>query len=321
MSVYQYAHYSFKEVESAANHYKAYGADLDIMNYPLKKFQYCKRICLFDRSFVCSSTSLTGWGYELKSEVDGFLVTLPQSGNMTWRTRSTTYKANSGTLAIADQREVLNSIYSAGVRSLSMYLESSEILKYLTLILGFEPKSRVYFYTSNVGIWEIRYITSIVSTFLDFAENSKKPLGSVADSLKESLIGFLLNNVGNNYTSVLTEAETVPAPTPYDIKYAAEFMAFNTDPELTVGDVANFAGISVRSLQVGFKRYKSMTPIQYLRQERLAKAKKMLSQPGAVLSPQSAATQVGFLNYHVFCKYYLQSFGEHPKTTHQRANK
>ncbi|MEE4678361.1 helix-turn-helix transcriptional regulator [Pseudomonas alliivorans] len=321
MSIFQYAHYSFKEIEVAAEHYRPYGADLDIMNYPDERFQYCKKVCIFGKSFVCSSTSLTGWGYELKSEVDGFLVTLPQLGSITWKTGSATYKANPGALAIADQREVIAAIYSPGIRSISMYVENPEILKYLTLILGFEPKSRIRFFRSNIEEWEIRYITNIVNTFLDYAENSKTPLKNVANSLKESLVGFLLNNIPNSYTSVLSELDSVPKPTPYDIKYAAEFMTCNTDPELTVVDVANFAGISVRSLQIGFKRYKNMTPIQFLRQERLARAKKILSLPGSVHNPQAAAFQVGFLNYQVFCKYYTKTFGEHPKTTYQRANR
>lgn len=321
MSVYEYAQYSFKDVETAASHYRAYGADMDIMNYPSGKFQYCKKVCVFGKSFVCSSTSLTGWGYELKSGVDGFLITFPQVGSVTWKTSAGTYKANAGALAIADQREVITSIYAPGVRSISVYIENAEILKYLTLILGFEPKFRTHFYRSTVEGWEIRYIKNIVNTFLDYAENSRTPLKNVADSLKESLIGFLLINIRNNYDQIITDNAKGPMPMPYEIKYAAEFMAFNMDSELTVGDVANAAGISIRSLQVGFKRYKGMTPIQFLRLERLNRARAILSLPGSVHSPQHAAFQVGFLNYHVFCKYYIQTFGEHPKTTYLKANK
>ncbi|MFH7468146.1 KH domain-containing protein, partial [Pseudomonas syringae group genomosp. 7] len=37
--------------------------------------------------------------------------------------------------------------------------------------------------------------------------------------------------------------------------------------------------------------------------------------------PQRAAVQLGFLNYPVFCKYYIHLFGEHPKATHIATNR
>ncbi|KPY86251.1 helix-turn-helix domain-containing protein [Pseudomonas syringae pv. tagetis] len=316
-----YAQYSFNRIESAARHYQAYGADLDIMDFPAGKFQYCKRVCVFGKSFVCSSASVTGWGYELNTEIDGFLFTFPHTGSMSWKTRGGTFKANAGALAVVDQREVLISTYTPGIRSTSIYIENTEIVKHLTLLLGFQPKSRTYFHRSTIESWEIRFITTIANTILDYAEHSQVPFKGVLDSLKETMIGFLVNNISNTHKDSLIDVGNVPVPTPYAIKSAVEFMTFNTDPELTVGDVATFTGISVRSLQVGFKRYKGMSPLQFLRKERLMRARTLLLQPGSACSPQRAALQVGFLNYHVFCKYYIQLFGEHPKATHIATNR
>ncbi|UNB61770.1 helix-turn-helix transcriptional regulator [Pseudomonas syringae group genomosp. 7] len=259
MSVYEYADYSFTEVEAVATFHKMTGVDLDIMNYPRGKFLYRQEICSFDNSFVCSSSSLTERNYGLKNELDGFLVTCPQTGSLTWKTISSTYKANPSTLAIYDQREVLTTTFSEGIRSKTLLIDNSEILKYLTLILGHEPKARIRFHNSKVETWEIQHFINLISMFLTYVRNSKISPKSVADSLMESLVGFLLHNVSNSYTSIITETEKYQKTTPYDIKHAAEFMESNTNPDLTIGDVATFAGISVRSLQVGFKRYKNMT--------------------------------------------------------------
>nr|WP_232916254.1 helix-turn-helix transcriptional regulator [Pseudomonas viridiflava] len=92
-------------------------------------------------------------------------------------------------------------------------------------------------------------------------------------------------------------------------------MEHNTDPHLTVGEVAVHAGLSVRSLQSGFKRYRNTTPIAFLRSVRINKARRLLSVSSNNQSPRQVAELCGFTNYHVFCKYYLEAFFEHPSVT------
>ena len=317
--MYRFTQQLIQNTEIAFRHFQAHDNDMEIYPGHGGRLHYQKKACLLGKSFVSLTSSHTGWGYEMKNETNGFLITIPHAGEFTWRTGVGNYKANAGTLAVADVREISASTYAPGIIYTTVYIDNSDMFKYLSALLGVPPKTRVHFDKPNAEVWKSRFIIGLVNTIFDLAENSRAPLEKVASSLKESLVGFVLSNFNNNYSRALVSTADVGIPTPHEIKIAAEYMAANTDPELTVAEIAIFAGISVRSLQTGFKRYKNMSPIEFLRNERLLKSKDLISKGGAPARPQEVACQVGFLNYHVFCKYYIQSFGEHPTVTFKKS--
>jgi AraC-like DNA-binding protein len=321
MEMYRFTHLLIQSTEIAFRHFQAHDNDMEIFPGHGGKLHYHKKACILGKSFVSLTVSHTGWGYEMKNETNGFLITIPHTGEFSWRTGVGKFKANAGTLAVADVREISASTYAPGITYTTVYIDNSDMFRYLSALLGAPPKTRVHFDKPNAEIWKSRFIVGLVNTIFDLAENSHAPLQKVAGSLKESLVGFVLSNFNNNYSCTLHNTSGVGIPTPHEIKVAAEYMASNTDPELTVVEIAVFAGISVRSLQTGFKRYKNMSPIEFLRNERLRKSKDLISKGGALARPQEVACQVGFLNYHVFCKYYLQAFGEHPSATFQKSKK
>jgi len=316
MGLYFYSKQSFHDVEDATLHFQQYDSYIKVVAGKSGRFEYYKKVCMLGKSFVSLSASPSGWGYETKVEQDGFLITFPHAGDFFWKTHAGAYKANAGAIAVADQREVSVSRYGAGTSYLTAYIDYSDMFKCLTMLLGHPPRARIYFDLPSAEAWKVRFIQSTLNSMLDYAENTKAPLKLVASSLKESLVGFLIYNFNNNYSRILLDTANVASPTPREIQIAAEFMAANNDPELTVGEVASIAGISVRSLQMGFKRYKRMSPLEFLRAERLLKSRTLLLS-GEITSPQQAAFTVGFLNYHVYCKYYMQAFYEHPKTTYE----
>lgn len=320
MDMYRFTHLLIQSTEIAARHFQAHDNDMEIFSGHGGRLHYQKKVCILGKSFVSLTSSHTGWGYEMKNETNGFLITIPHAGEFTWKTSIGKYRANAGTLVVADVREISASNYAPGITYTTVYIDNSDMFRYLSALLGAPPKTRVHFDKPNSEVWKSRFIIGLVNTIFDLAENSRAPLEKVASSLKESMIGFVLSNFNSNYSRALDSAG-VSIPTPYEIKIAAEYMTANTDPELTVGEIAIFAGISVRSLQTGFKRYKNMSPIEFLRNERLLKSKQLISKGGALARPQEVAYQVGFLNYHVFCKYYMQSFGEHPTVTFQKSKK
>ncbi|WP_439870376.1 helix-turn-helix transcriptional regulator [Pseudomonas syringae] len=321
MEEYRFTQLLIQSVEMASRHFQAYDCDIEVFGGQDGKLHYQKNVCMLGKSFVSLTVSHSGWGYQTNNEMDGFLITIPHLGEFTWKTCVGHHKARPGSVAIADVREVSVSAYASGINYASIYINHADLFKCLSGLLGAPPKTRVHFNRTIADAWGNRFITGLVNTIIDYAKSANSPVEKVANSLKETLIGFMLYNFDNNYSRILHDTHEVAIPTPHEIKLAAEYMASSTDPELTVGEVAMVAGVSVRSLQTGFKRYKNMRPIEFLRAERLQKSKMLLSTDGAVAGPQHAANQVGFLNYQVFCKYYIQAFGEHPNTTFQKAGR
>jgi transcriptional regulator GlxA family with amidase domain len=84
----------------------------------------------------------------------------------------------------------------------------------------------------------------------------------------------------------------------------------------TVEDIAEATGLSVRTLQEGFRRFLDTTPMSHLREVRLRHVREEL----AAADPTSTtvtetATRWGFLHSGRFSAQYHQRFGELPSVT------
>lgn len=315
-----FSEHTMRHVDDATSHYHRYENFMSVIPGPDRTFSYSKRACILGQSFISLSVSQSGWGYLTSNEMDGFLITIPHVGDFEWRTTAGQYRLRKGGIALIDQREVSRAAYSEGTKYTTVYISSADMFRYLTMLLGKAPKTRIYFTKNDVGDSQARFIQSMVETIFLLSAGSFVTLPEVGNSLKESLIGFLIVNVANNYSKVIHDVNSTLVPTPHSIKIAARYMEESTDPHLTVGEVAIHSGISVRSLQTGFKRFKNTTPIIYLRNVRLKKAFELLSGESA-LSVKEIAQLCGFTSYQLFCKYYLDTFAEHPSSTAAKSRK
>ncbi|WP_159440236.1 helix-turn-helix domain-containing protein [Pseudomonas marginalis] len=70
--------------------------------------------------------------------------------------------------------------------------------------------------------------------------------------------------------------------------------------------------MSVRALQLGFKKYRGMTPLEYIRGVRLESVNLALSDPLNLMTPKELALKAGFTNYYLFSKYFYQRYGSSP---------
>jgi transcriptional regulator GlxA family with amidase domain len=96
---------------------------------------------------------------------------------------------------------------------------------------------------------------------------------------------------------------------------AAELMAANIEEPLTLGEVADAAGISLRQLERLFHRYYNVTPAQYYLTLRLRRARELLAHTSAPIMHVTVAC--GFQTASHFCKAYRALFGHSP-SDHRR---
>jgi AraC-like DNA-binding protein len=103
------------------------------------------------------------------------------------------------------------------------------------------------------------------------------------------------------------------------IQRAAELIEeFPTEP-WSVVRLASEAHLSVRSLQEGFRREFDVSPMTYLKQVRLRRARAALLRPEPGSTVQSVAVSCGFLHGGRFASDYRALFGEAPSETLRRA--
>jgi AraC-like DNA-binding protein len=88
---------------------------------------------------------------------------------------------------------------------------------------------------------------------------------------------------------------------------------------ISIPEVANAAGVSVRGLQVLFQRHLGVSPLMHLRRLRLEAARaRLLSQAEEGTTVAEVARQLGYSNSGRFSTHYRDEYGESPAVTLQR---
>lgn len=98
------------------------------------------------------------------------------------------------------------------------------------------------------------------------------------------------------------------------IKQAQDFIHAHLGDPLTSADVAAAAGMSLRSLQAGFRELLGTTPREYITAARLERTREVLK-PGDAVSVSSAAYGCGIVHLARFSSKYREVYGELPSST------
>jgi len=157
----------------------------------------------------------------------------------------------------------------------------------------------------------LAYVQSNEGSNLAFAPAAKA-------AFDEFLLTLLLHHHPHNFSEEL--AETAPSPVPGLVRQAERFMVDNADTPVTVSDVADHLGVSLRSLQAGFRHWRETTPSSFLRRVRLQRARDDLLRAGEEGNVTAIALHYGFSHLGRFSAYYQSAFGEAPSVTLRRGH-
>ena len=99
------------------------------------------------------------------------------------------------------------------------------------------------------------------------------------------------------------------------INHLCDFIDHNIEHTLSLTELERVSGLSSRMLQKEFQKYFSCTPMQWVRQQRLSHARKMLNRPTSRMTVTQVAAACGYNNFSEFSRQYKQHFGELPSET------
>jgi AraC-like DNA-binding protein len=152
------------------------------------------------------------------------------------------------------------------------------------------------------------------------AREAGRPVsGASAAAIQDVVLNSLLLYHPSSYSEQLARRES-PARAPY-VRRAIEYAKAHLDGPLTVGLLAEAAGVSVRALQAGFARDLGCSPSAYVREQRLARIREELARadPMADVRVTDVALRFGFSHLGRFAQTYYERFGELPSTTVRRS--
>lgn len=98
-----------------------------------------------------------------------------------------------------------------------------------------------------------------------------------------------------------------------------EWLLAHLAEPISLSEMEQRSSYSRRSLQYAFKQRFGCGPMQWLRQQRLAKARSMLERPGGCRSLSEVALACGYLSLASFSRDFLARYGERPSRVWRRS--
>jgi AraC-like DNA-binding protein len=136
----------------------------------------------------------------------------------------------------------------------------------------------------------------------------------IAERIRHHVLSGLLLSVRHRYHEELTAPARPGAPRA--IRRALAAIQAEPEKPFSAGDLAVIAGMSVRSLQEGFRRHVGCAPMTYLQQVRLARVHETLrSADPAETTVTAVAHRWGFAHLGRFASAYRSYFGVSPSQT------
>jgi AraC-like DNA-binding protein len=256
------------------------------------------------------------------AELDGYHITLPIVGHVLARQGAHEVNAGPETAAVFLPGAPVATWHSARSVELDVKIDGPALEAELACLLGRPVEGRIDLPPSmTLADGPGQSWSRLVQLLRDELDHPttliQQPL--IAEQVRHTVLSGLLLSVPHRYHEELT-APAQPGP-PRAIRRAID--AIQDEPEwpFSVADLARVAGMSVRSLQEGFRRYVGYAPMAYLQQVRLGQAYESLrSADPARVTVAAVAHRWGFAHLGRFAYAYRARFGVSPSETLRDSN-
>jgi AraC-like DNA-binding protein len=209
--------------------------------------------------------------------------------------------------------------WSPGLRQLMLTIDKTRIERYLQALLD-EPVRRPVRFESRLDLAGAGQGLAAAVLTLRRALQRCGPAGPspvLAAEIEHGILTTLLLGQRHNYTDAIFSVRALPPPRV--VRRVVELIDSVPQTAFTVADLAEFAGVSERSLHTAFRRQFGISPMSYLRRRRLEHAHdELLRLDPAGARVTDVALRYGFTHPGRFAAIYRAHFGESPSTTLRR---
>lgn len=293
------------------------------------------RLIVSDSSAFRASLSRTqlGWisfnrlfyGAELEVRAesmghDVFLMEVPLSGTSTTSFGSRQVHEDESTGCILAPTAPFTTIWSADCSKLLVTIDRSRAENQLSLLLGRSlPEPLAFEMEVMLTAPTCQTMRALIDIIAMEAEAPSVSPGRAAlhASLETAFLSALLLSQPHNY-SELVRLPSASTAAPWYVRRAEEFIRKNFDQPVTLSQLAATIGVSERTLQIGFRRFRGGSPMAWLRDFRMEQAKQLFETTSGRISVGELARAVGYGDMSKFAQAFRNRFGVTPREALQR---
>ena len=154
----------------------------------------------------------------------------------------------------------------------------------------------------------------MVSWIYDYLSEDETLSPLMKSQIENNLVNMLLSIQPHNYSAELLS--DTPSLAPFFIKRVEAYIEDHAHEPISINDMAEYAGVSSRSLFTSFRRYRNTSPMRYLKEVRLRYVHEELMRSSVGVETVTAvAFKWGFSHLGHFTTDYKRRFGESPSET------
>ncbi|MDR3509515.1 MAG: AraC family transcriptional regulator [Caulobacteraceae bacterium] len=209
-------------------------------------------------------------------------------------------------------RQVLDKDY----KHFTVKISRAETEAILAKELGYKPERLVFSPAPAPLTGAAAAFSHLIRTICDDIDSGlsayahPRTAGAIQDTLKR----LLLAAAPHNYSDLFNATPTGAAP--YYVRRVEEYIRAHAREPISLADMIEVSGVSARSLHAGFRRFRGLTPMGYLKNYRLDLAHAKLKSGAANgSSVTEIAMASGFSHLSKFAHDYAERFGERPSAT------
>lgn len=248
-----------------------------------------------------------------------FLVQMPLAGGSEVTCGKATITSTPTRASVPTATEDLSMVWHDASPHLLVYISRITAETRLSDLLGHELIAPLRFElgmdmtTPEAISW--RRLVDLAIADADSGGLTLQPI--VRDQLEDMILTTLLMTHRHNYSEPLARSYRPAAPR--SIREAVALFEAHPERTPTMTELAKAAGVSIRSLQVGFQQYMGMSPTEYLRDLRLQRVREeLITSAGDGRTVSDIAYSWGFNHLGRFAQMYRKRFGELPSQTIRR---
>lgn len=246
-----------------------------------------------------------------------YLVQIPLSGGAVVRNGGAPVYSHPGLAAVLNPHRDTTMIWEEGTRQILLQIDRKALQHHLVGLTGgvlAQPLTFTGQMDVSGGIG--RVLKNMILHMIGEIDAQRLALstpGLMGRQLELALMSGLLEAVPHNYAPLLGLGGTEASPRL--LRLAEAHIAAHLDQPLDLAEIARAARTTPRTLQNAFRKFRDTTPLQYLRDARLARAHQDLLSGDPGQSVTDVATRWGFLHLGRFSQAYKARFGESPNRT------
>lgn len=201
-------------------------------------------------------------------------------------------------------------------RHLTVRIAGSAFEEYLTRVMNIPANRPLVFYPGRECGRELPVVwRNLLSHLIDQTAHGPMLMANNRTQRQYSMlmIELLLSNYCNSYSDQIALYGNDISP--WHVRRARDIIHASFDDSISVTDLANQVGVSVRSLQNGFRQFLGLTPVEYVRRHRLEKLHSALMDASPEASVTELMLECGIVNFGRYAQYYRQQYGCRPSET------